>query len=190
MRSTIVRTVAAGGVLLVAWGCVHTEKVAAVRPGDPALDCEQLRAEFTRLDRVEAEAERNKNAHAGNMGAVVLLWPALVANYMDAEKAERLVRSRRDRLGELYGDRRCNHPDPVVETAAVGLPAPAGTAVLARGTREVTFALPQADTDYQVLLSGGAAETFWWTAKTKAGFVIKSSNPDSTATVDWQIVRP
>jgi hypothetical protein len=64
-----------------------------------------------------------------------------------------------------------------------------GTAVLAGGSASVTFRVSQWDANYHVLVSGNAAEIFQVLNKTTGGFVIASSNPASTASVDWMVVR-
>jgi len=65
----------------------------------------------------------------------------------------------------------------------------AGTAVLAGGIMSVVFQVPQWDANYSVLVTGNAFETFQVTNKTTNGFVIMSSNPASSASVDWMAVR-
>ena len=65
----------------------------------------------------------------------------------------------------------------------------AGTAGLSSGTATVTFNTPQPYTGYLVLVTGNANETFSVQNKTVAGFVIQSSNPSSTASVDWMLLR-
>jgi hypothetical protein len=66
----------------------------------------------------------------------------------------------------------------------------AGTATLASGSATVSFASAQFDLAYCVLLTGSANETYNVTSKTTAGFLVSSSNPTSTASVDWMVVRP
>jgi hypothetical protein len=51
------------------------------------------------------------------------------------------------------------------------------------------FVTPQFDAAYVVSLAGSANETFYITNKTVNGFQINSSNPSSTASVDWTVVR-
>lgn len=72
-----------------------------------------------------------------------------------------------------------------------------GTVTLAGGTANVSFVTsqntgfvtPQFDAAYVVSLAGNANETFYVTNKTVNGFQISSSNPVSTASVDWVVVR-
>lgn len=74
----------------------------------------------------------------------------------------------------------------------------AGSVTLAGGSASVGFVTaantnyvtPQFDTGYCVSLTGYANETFYVTQKATTGFTIMSSNPASTATVDWTVVRP
>lgn len=65
----------------------------------------------------------------------------------------------------------------------------AGTAVLTAGVATVTFAVPQPYTGYQLLVTGNVSEIFSVSNKTVSGFVINSSNPASTASVDWMLLR-
>ena len=53
----------------------------------------------------------------------------------------------------------------------------------------VTLAKAQLDTQYKVLVTGDANETFRVTDKTKTSFIIRSSNATSTANVDWLLTR-
>ncbi len=66
----------------------------------------------------------------------------------------------------------------------------AGTATLSSGHVSVTFAQPQWDANYCVLVTGNVIETFSVTSKSTSGFTITSSNAASAAKVDWMAVRP
>ena len=72
-------------------GCATTTKVATQQPGDEAMSCDALKGEFAKLDAVGKEAIDNKGVNTANVAAVLLFWPAAVGNYMDADKAEKLV---------------------------------------------------------------------------------------------------
>jgi Pectate lyase superfamily protein len=65
----------------------------------------------------------------------------------------------------------------------------AGAVALSSGTATVTFAVPQLETGYHVLVTGNVGEIFSVTNKTLSGFVINSNNPGSLASVDWMLVR-
>lgn len=56
-------------------------------------------------------------------------------------------------------------------------------------TATVTFNAAEPDANYFIAISGNAAEVFWATSKSTTGFTIRSSNPTSTASCDWIIVR-
>jgi hypothetical protein len=88
-------------------GCVTTTKVATVQPTDMAMSCEELKAEFGKLDAVMEEADGNKGVNAANVAAVLLFPLAAVGNYMDADKAEKLVEKRRTHLMEVYNTKSC-----------------------------------------------------------------------------------
>lgn len=88
-------------------GCTSTEKVSVVQPGDRDMTCEQLESEFAQLDQVMREAEGNKGVNTANVAAAVFFWPAAVGNYMDADKAEKLVEDRRQHLMSIHQDKGC-----------------------------------------------------------------------------------
>ena len=76
----------------------------------------------------------------------------------------------------------------------------AGTATFgASDTKTVTFtsgdlggADPEADTNYEIMITSSANETIWIddASKTTTAFTLKSSNPVSTAKVVWMMIRP
>jgi hypothetical protein len=98
-------TMLAGTFLISA--CTSTTKVAAVQPQDKKLSCDQLEAEFVKLDSIVEEADDNKGVNTANVAAVLLFWPAAVGNYMDADKAQDLVDKRRTHLMSIYDDKGC-----------------------------------------------------------------------------------
>ena len=100
-------TLGAIAAMLMTSACATTTKVATVRPEDNSASCEQLKAEFAKLDAVMDEADGNKGANAANVAAVLFFWPAAVGNYMDADKAEKLVEKRRAHLVELHKAKGC-----------------------------------------------------------------------------------
>lgn len=103
---TALRLGVAAALLLTA-ACTTTTKVATVQPGDDQMSCEQLKAEFAKLDGVMQEADGNKGVNAANVAAVLLFWPAAVGNYMDADKAQDLVEKRRAHLMTVYNGKGC-----------------------------------------------------------------------------------
>lgn len=88
-------------------GCATTTKVATVQPNDAGMSCEELKSEFAKLDSVMQEADGNKGVNAANVAAVLFFWPAAVGNYLDADKAEKLVEQRRSHLMEIYNSKNC-----------------------------------------------------------------------------------
>ncbi len=95
------------GALVGVAGCTTSKKVATSKPGDNRLSCQQIQSEFGRLDAVMEEATGNKGVNTANVAAVLLFWPAAVGNYMDADKAEKLVQKRRDHLMTVYNKKGC-----------------------------------------------------------------------------------
>lgn len=103
MKKTLAFCVAA----LVIAGCTTTEKVAAVQPMDATLTCDQLTAEFAKLDSINKTADSNKGVNTANVAAVLLFWPAAVGNYMDADSAQKLVNERRTHLMGIWNSKNC-----------------------------------------------------------------------------------
>lgn len=87
--------------------CTTTEKVSVSQPTDTKLSCEELEAEFAKLDEVMEDAQGDRGVNTANVAAAVFFWPAAVGNYMSAKDAEELVEKRRARLTEIYEDKGC-----------------------------------------------------------------------------------
>lgn len=104
MKKTILAVTAAAMILSA---CSHTEKVSVMQPGDQKMSCAEIQNEFDDMDRVMAEAKKNKGASGANIAAVVLFWPAAVGNYVDAKDAEDLVAQRRMHLTRIYEEKGC-----------------------------------------------------------------------------------
>ena len=92
---------------MVIAGWTTTEKVAAVQPMDDALACDQLTAEFAKLDTINKQADGNKGVNTAYVAAVLLSWPAAVGNYMDADSAQKLVNERRTHLMGIWNSKNC-----------------------------------------------------------------------------------
>jgi len=100
--SKIARLGVAALLVASAAACATTTKVAVRQPGDANMSCDQLKAEFVKLDKVQEEADNNKGVNTANVAAVLLFWPAAVGNYMDADKAEKLMNQRREHLMDIH----------------------------------------------------------------------------------------
>ncbi len=98
---------ACGVAAMVIAACTTTEKVAAVQPMDAALSCDQLQAEFVKLDGITKTADGNKGVNTANVAAVLLFWPAAVGNYLDADSAQKLVNERRTHLMGIWNNKNC-----------------------------------------------------------------------------------
>lgn len=103
-------TAAALCAALTAGACTTTEKVNVMQPGDRAMTCTQLRAEFARLDMVKADADSDKGVNGANVAAVLLFWPAAAGNYLNARDAEALVNQRRTHLMAIHNEKQCDNP--------------------------------------------------------------------------------
>lgn len=104
---------------LVLGACTTTEKVNVMQPGDQAMTCTQLRAEFTRLDTIKADADSDKGVNGANVAAVLLFWPAAAGNYLSARDAENLVNQRRTHLMQYYTAKQCDNPNNANSTIMV-----------------------------------------------------------------------
>jgi len=104
MKKTLLAVTAAAMILSA---CSHTEKVAVTQPGDQKMSCAELQNEFDDMDRVMAEAKKNKGASGTNIAAAVFFWPAAVGNYVDAKDAEELVQERQRHLTKIYESKGC-----------------------------------------------------------------------------------
>lgn len=90
--------------------CTTTERVSVQQPGDRAMTCTGLRAEFTKLDEIRRDGQSDQGVNAANVGAVLFFWPAAVGNYFTARDAMEIAERRRDHLMTIYNDKRCDNP--------------------------------------------------------------------------------
>jgi len=95
---------------LTTGACTTTQKVNVMQPGDRAMTCTQMRAEFANLDAVKADADSDKGINGANVAAVLLFWPAAAGNYLNARDAESLVNQRRTHLMGIYNEKNCDNP--------------------------------------------------------------------------------
>lgn len=100
-------TIAAGVALMGLSACTTSQKVSVMQPGDQAMSCAQLEAEFEQLELVKQDAESDQGVNTANVAAVLLFWPAAVGNYMSADRAQELVEQRRQHLMRIYDDKNC-----------------------------------------------------------------------------------
>ena len=92
---------------LLASACTTTQKVSPVQPGDRAMSCTQLRAEFDKLESVKQDADKDGGVNTANVAAVLFFWPAAVGNWMNARDARELVEKRREHLMKIHDDKKC-----------------------------------------------------------------------------------
>lgn len=90
--------------------CTTTEKVNVMMPGDQAMTCTQLKTEFARLDTIKRDAESDKGVNGANVAGVLLFWPAVAGNYLNARDAQNLVEQRRTHLMGFYNSKQCDNP--------------------------------------------------------------------------------
>lgn len=90
--------------------CTTTERVSVQQPGDRAMTCTGLRAEFAKLDEIRRDGQSDQGVNAANVGAVLFFWPAAVGNYFTARDAMEIAERRRDHLMTIYNDKHCDNP--------------------------------------------------------------------------------
>jgi hypothetical protein len=100
----------ASAIALGMSACTTTQKVSVMQPGDTALNCSGLRAEFAKLDAIQADADSDKGVNGANVAAVLLFWPAAAGNYLNARDAQQLVTQRRTYLMGLHNEKQCDNP--------------------------------------------------------------------------------
>lgn len=101
---------AASAVAFASSACTTTEKVNVMQPGDQAMTCTQLRAEFAKLDEIKADGQSDQGVNAANVGAVLFFWPAAVGNYMSARDALAVAERRHTHLMTIYNGKSCDNP--------------------------------------------------------------------------------
>lgn len=106
----LIVTTALCGAFAMLSACTTTQKVNVMQPGDRAMTCTQLKAEFANLDAVKADADSDKGVNGANVAAVLLFWPAAAGNYLNARDAENLVNQRRTHLMGIYNEKQCDNP--------------------------------------------------------------------------------
>jgi hypothetical protein len=90
--------------------CTTTERVSVVQPGDRAMTCTSLRAEFVKLEEITKDGQSDQGVNAANVGAVLFFWPAAVGNYFSARDAMQIADRRKEHLMTIYNEKRCDNP--------------------------------------------------------------------------------
>lgn len=98
------------GAILLLGACTHTERVSVQQPGDRAMTCSSLRAEFSKLDEIRRDGQSDQGVNAANVGAVLFFWPAAVGNYFSARDAIEIAERRRNHLMTIYNEKNCDNP--------------------------------------------------------------------------------
>jgi hypothetical protein len=74
------------------------------------LTCTQLREEFTKLDAIRRDGQRDQGVNAANVASVLLFWPAAAGNYLSARDAMQLAEDRKTHLMRFYNEKNCDNP--------------------------------------------------------------------------------
>jgi hypothetical protein len=101
--------------------CTTTERVSVQQPGDRAMTCTSLKAEFAKLDEIRRDGQSDQGVNAANVGAVLFFWPAAVGNYFSARDAMDVAERRREHLMTIYTEKSCDNP----ANADLSFPVPA-----------------------------------------------------------------
>lgn len=101
---------ALAAAMLVTGACTTTDKISVVQPGDRMLTCVQLRDQFTQLDAIRRDGQRDQGVNVANAAALVLFWPAIAGNYLSARDAMQLAEDRKAHLMQFYNEKNCDNP--------------------------------------------------------------------------------
>lgn len=104
------KTAMALAATMLLGACTTTERVSVVQPGDRAMTCEGLRAEFVKLEEITKDGQSDQGINAANVGAVLFFWPAAVGNYFTARDAMQIADRRKEHLMTIYNEKRCDNP--------------------------------------------------------------------------------
>lgn len=96
--------------MFVVGACTTTQKVSVTEPGDRMLTCSQLREQFTQLDSIRTDGQRDQGVNTANVAAVLLFWPAAAGNYLSARDAMQLAEDRKTHLMQFYNEKNCDNP--------------------------------------------------------------------------------
>lgn len=97
-------------VAMTAAACTTTEKVNVMQPGDRAMTCTELRAEFTRLDAIKRDGQSDQGVNGANVAGFLLFPLAIAGNYVSARDAMNLAEQRRTHLMSFYDSKQCDNP--------------------------------------------------------------------------------
>lgn len=97
--------------LLSMAGCATSEKVQVSQIGDRSLSCGQIKDEFDKLDKAQADVEGKKGVTGTNVAAAVAWIPGLAYTYYDAGQATDKINERRSHLTDLFNAKQC---DPAI----------------------------------------------------------------------------
>ncbi|OYX55548.1 MAG: hypothetical protein B7Y86_12880 [Brevundimonas subvibrioides] len=81
-----------------------------MQPGDQAMTCAALRAEFVKLDEIKLDGQSDQGVNGANVAAVLFFWPAAVGNYMSARDALAVAERRHSHLMTIYDGKNCDNP--------------------------------------------------------------------------------
>ena len=101
---------AASAVAFASSACTTTEKVNVMQPGDQAMTCAALRAEFAKLDEIKNDGQSDQGVNGANVAGFLLVPLAIAGNYMTARDAMQLAEQRRTYLMTIYNTKQCDNP--------------------------------------------------------------------------------
>lgn len=88
--------------------CATPHVVQSVKPTDHSLTCNQINLEIADAERFRTEAQKEKGVTGTNVAAVVLLWPAMIGTYSNANEAIAAADTRKAHLAGIYAQKKCS----------------------------------------------------------------------------------
>ncbi len=97
------------GIALAAFlcGCATSEKVEERQIGDSSLTCDQIKAEYVKLDAAQKDVDSKRGVNTTNVAGALFWLPGLAYTFYDAGQADDAIRHRRDNLTDLYDQKKC-----------------------------------------------------------------------------------
>jgi hypothetical protein len=107
MKSQLLTALAAA---LFLSACASPTVVQSVKAGDNGLTCPQLQNEYQDVERLRAEADKEKGLTGGNVVRALLFWPAILGSFSNANEAIAAADSRKVNLANVMNQKGCQIP--------------------------------------------------------------------------------
>ena len=88
--------------LFILTGCVSNQTISTTQIGDDEMSCEAIKTELTQLG-AKFEAVKDESGVTGkNAGLLILFWPGIIVNEVQANKNQASVKARVTHLTAIY----------------------------------------------------------------------------------------